>query len=144
MNCLAEFVWELYNLERELREESNKRQKDLYFLLRYVELQERISEVHSSQEDDLALTKDKVTENEALNDDMNSRELELRPRQSSPPRQSSNQKIRGKASDFRQKVTHKNWVFSNFWSIFGQILAIFIWFFLKKHKMIFVSMVKAC
>ena len=50
-------------------------------------LQERISEVHSSQEDHLALTKDKVTENEALNDEMHSRDLELRPRQLSPPKQ---------------------------------------------------------
>ena len=34
MNCLAEIVRELYNLERELTEESNKRQKDLYFPIR--------------------------------------------------------------------------------------------------------------
>ena len=54
---------------------------------RYVKLQERISEVHSSQEDDLALTKDKVTENEALNDEMHSRELKLRPRQLSSLKQ---------------------------------------------------------
>ena len=85
-------VRELYSLERERREESNKKLKDLYSLLthkeraidklekqltkcqrdlaeltqeanrRCLELQERINEFHSSQETDISVTKEQLIE----------------------------------------------------------------------------------
>ena len=93
MNSLADLVArELYSLERERREESNKKLKDLYSLLthkeraidklekqltkcqrdlaeltqeanrRCLELQERINEFHFSQETDIAVTKEQLIE----------------------------------------------------------------------------------
>ena len=52
-------------------------------------------------------------------------------------------------SEAKPLIFDKKWFteklgFSNFWSIFGIILAIFMWFFSKKCKMTFVAMVKAC